>query len=82
MKALRGKFRAVVLMGAGASVLAFSAGANAQSQQSNDNKWPYKVTDEAPLLAVVGDVSCQPGEAEEGEAAKNKIDSPAREGGV
>jgi hypothetical protein len=57
-------------------MLAFSAAAKAQSPQSNDNKWPYKTSDEAPLLAVVGDVSCQPGEAEAGEAANETCVTP------
>jgi acid phosphatase type 7 len=76
VQTLQGKFRAAVLMGAGASMLAFSAAAKAQSPQSNDNKWPYKTSDEAPLLVAVGDVSCQPGEAEEGEAANETCTTP------
>jgi acid phosphatase type 7 len=54
-----------------ASVLVFAAaGANAQNfngwgnQSPNDNTWPYATTDHAPVLAVVGDVACQPGETE------------------
>jgi hypothetical protein len=34
MKTIRGRFRAAVLMGAAASVLAFAAGAKAQNQNS------------------------------------------------
>ncbi len=40
MKTIRGRFRAAVLMGAAASVLAFAAGAQAQNQNSNSNQWP------------------------------------------
>ena len=76
MKTIRGRFRAAVLMGAAASVLAFAAGAKAQNQNSNgdswlfgdpapkDNPWPYATTGRSPVLAVVGDISCQPGETE------------------
>ena len=30
----------------------------------NDNPWPYNTLQASPVLAVVGDVSCQPGETE------------------
>jgi acid phosphatase type 7 len=71
MKTIRGSLRAAVLMGAAAAMLAFAAGAKAQSQYSNDNpwqhdnnRWPYAKTGRSPVLAVVGDVACQPGETE------------------
>jgi hypothetical protein len=75
MKMIQGRFRAAVLAGAAVSVLAFAAGANAQSQNSSsyewpygsptpDNPWPYATTGHSPVLAVVGDVACQPGETE------------------
>ena len=74
MKTIEGRFRAAVLMGAAASVLAFAAGAKAQNRNSrqhgigtsnsNDNPWPYATTGRSPVLAVVGDIACQPGEAE------------------
>ncbi len=64
MKMFRGRFRAAVLMGAAALVLAFAAGAKAQNPRSNDNAWPYATTHRLPVLAVVGDVACQPGETE------------------
>jgi hypothetical protein len=36
-----------------------------------DNPWPYATTGRSPVLAVVGDVACQPGETEpSGEKAK------------
>jgi acid phosphatase type 7 len=74
MKTIGGRFRAALLVGAGASVLVFAAGAMAQSQNangngnanSNDNTWPYAKTHKSPVLAVVGDVACQPGEEENG----------------
>jgi hypothetical protein len=62
-------------MGAAASVLAFAAGAKAQNTNSNDNPppqdntWPYATTGRSPVLAVVGDVACQPGEEPSGEKA-------------
>jgi hypothetical protein len=60
MKTIEGRFRAAMLMGAAASVLAFAPGVKAQ----NDNPWPYDKPHRAPVLAVVGDIACQPGEAE------------------
>ena len=72
MKTMGRRFRAAVLMGAVASVLAFAAGAKAQNQNSNDdqwssdhsarndNVWPYATTGRSPVLAVVGDIACQP----------------------
>jgi len=35
----------------------------------NDNPWPYNKLERPPVLAVVGDVSCQPGEEPSGEKA-------------
>ncbi len=64
MKTIREKFRAAVLMGAAASVLAFAAGANAQNAwpYANQNTWLSAITGPSPVLAVVGDIACQPGE--------------------
>jgi Calcineurin-like phosphoesterase len=70
MKTIERKFQAGVLMGAAAAVLAFAGGAKAQNTNSNkspapqDNTWPYATTHRLPVLAVVGDVACQPGETE------------------
>jgi acid phosphatase type 7 len=70
MTTIHGRFRATVLM---ASLLVFAVGVQAQNQNlngdggrnSNDNPWPYGTTGHsAPVLAVVGDVACQPGETE------------------
>jgi hypothetical protein len=36
---------------------------------SNDNPWPYEKLQRSPVLAVVGDVACQPGEEPSGEKA-------------
>jgi acid phosphatase type 7 len=78
MKAIWGRLRTAALMGAIASVLAFAAGAHAQNQNSygnqnfngtpsaNDNTWPYAQAGRSPVLAVVGDIACQPGEVENG----------------
>jgi hypothetical protein len=69
-------FRAILFMGAAASVLAFAAVAMAQDQNSkgnnwdshsNNNTWPYAKTGRSPVLAVVGDVACQPGAEPGGE---------------
>ena len=88
MKTIGGRFRAAMLMGAAVSVLAFAAGAKAQNQNSNnnqwpygnptpDNTWPYAEIGRSPLLAVVGDVSCQPGETEPaGESAHENCGTP------
>lgn len=35
----------------------------------NDNPWPYNGVQNPPVLGVVGDVACQPGEEEAGEKA-------------
>ncbi|MGA8528697.1 MAG: metallophosphoesterase [Acidobacteriaceae bacterium] len=35
----------------------------------NDNPWPYNKVQSTPVLGVVGDVACQPGEEEAGEKA-------------
>jgi acid phosphatase type 7 len=85
MQTIRGRLRAAVLMGAASPVLVFATGANAQSLSSNDwqpgdpwgigsrslndNTWPYAPVGRSPLVAVVGDVACQPGEEEPGEKA-------------
>jgi hypothetical protein len=75
MKTIQGRFRAAILM---ASVLAFAVGVPAQNENSqnqnsddhgspnsNNNTWPYATSGHsAPVLAVVGDVACQPGATE------------------
>ena len=91
MKRIRGSFRAAVLMGAAASMLAFASGAKAQNQHSNDdhdqwsddnsaphdNPWPYN-KQRSPVLAVVGDIACQPGtEVLPGEAGNEVCTDPA-----
>jgi hypothetical protein len=72
MKTIGRRFRAAALIGAAALALAFAAGARAQNRDSDhegdrhskDNTWPYAKTGRSPVLAVVGDIACQPGEAE------------------
>src|SRR5580658_10233528 len=74
MKTIGGRFRAAALIGAAALALAFAAGTRAQNQNyngngdphSHDNSWPYAKTWRSPVLAVVGDIACQPGEVENG----------------
>jgi acid phosphatase type 7 len=72
MKTIHGRFQAAVLM---ASVLTLAVGVQAQNQNSDDhgrpnsniNTWPYGTPGRsAPVLAVVGDVACQPGQTEPG----------------
>jgi hypothetical protein len=80
MKSVRKRFRAAVLMGAVASVFVFAAGANAQDDKHDrhsNNTWPYATTGRSPVLAVVGDIACQPGETEPaGEANKELCINP------
>lgn len=40
----------------------------------NDNTWPYAQTGQYPVLATVGDISCQPGGPVEGERQKDVCD--------
>lgn len=96
MQTIQGSLRAVLL---GASVLGLAVLVPAQNQNSqnqdsngnpnsNVNTWPYGSTGhKAPVLAVVGDVACQPGETEPsgekagencaGDAAQNLLASQA-----
>ena len=84
MTTICGRFRAAMFMGAAASVLVFATGAMAQNQNpngspnSNNNAWPYATPHRsAPVLAVVGDVSCEPGETEPtGESAHENCLTP------
>jgi hypothetical protein len=65
-----------MLTAAAASVLVFATGWEPYPQ-SNDNTWPYATTGKSPVLAAVGDVACQPGEAEPtGEAAHENCLTP------
>ena len=90
MKTIAGRVRAAALIGASALALAFAAGAQAQNQNSQgqdfngnhwpygsptpDNTWPYARIGRSPVLAVVGDVACQPGEEPSGEKAGENCD--------
>ena len=85
MKTIGRRLRAAALIGAAVLALAFAAGTRAQNQDSNrngdphskDNTWPYASTGRAPVLAVVGDIACQPGEAEPaGEAGHELCTNP------
>jgi hypothetical protein len=75
------RFRAAALIGSAALVLAFSAETRAQDQSFNhdgdshskDNQWPYGKTKRSPVLAVVGDIACQPGETEPAGEANHEI---------
>src|SRR5579862_1887570 len=72
MKTIQRRFPAAVLI---ALVLAIVVGVQAQNpnsngngngngngnSNSNNNPWPYATTGRSPVLAVVGDVACQPG---------------------
>ncbi len=88
MKTIRGRFRAALLGAAAVSLLAFAAGVKAQDKDAdhdhgnspasaNDNTWPYATTGKSPVLAVVGDVACQPdADFETNEAAHETCDTP------
>jgi hypothetical protein len=83
MKSIRSGFRAALLIAAAASVLVFAVGARAQDQNDwddqhhNDNKWPYATTGRSPVLAVVGDIACEPdADFETGEAGHETCDTP------
>jgi len=77
MNSIRRSFRATVLMAAAASVLALAGEAKAQNPNTNDNRWPYATTHRSPVLAVVGDISCQPGETEpQGEKGNEACNDP------
>ena len=78
MKSIRGRFRAAMLMGAAASMLAFAVVAMADDQNSNDNQGSNdNSAHRSPVLAVVGDISCQPGTSEPaGEAGKEACFNP------
>ena len=41
---------------------------------SNDNAWPYASTSRAPVLAAVGDISCQASAPVEGDKQKDVCD--------
>jgi len=83
MKMIRGRFRVALLMAAAASVLAFTVGARAQDHNDkddphhNDNSWPHATTGKSPVLAVVGDIACQPGEEVADEAGNEVCSDPA-----
>jgi len=84
MKTVEGRVRAAVLVAA-VLVFAAGAKAQNQNSNNNpwsnlkgwspsnwvpnDNPWPYNELQGPPVLAVVGDVACQPGEEESGEKA-------------
>jgi len=84
MKMIHGRFRGTLLM-ASVLALAVGAKAQNQNSNNNqwsnskgwssgnwvpnDNPWPYNKLQGPPMLAVVGDVACQPGEEESGEKA-------------
>ena len=88
METIQIRIRAAVFIGAAASVMAFAAVASAQNQNSNSNQWPYSypapdhnwpyaTIGRSPVLAVVGDVACQPGETEPaGEKAGESCGTP------
>jgi hypothetical protein len=77
MTTIRGSFRAGAIMAAAVSVLALAGGAKAQNPNFNSNVWPYAQAHRSPVLAVVGDIACQPGETEPaGESAHEACNNP------
>ncbi len=75
MKTMSGRFRAALLLVAATSVVVFAVGVRAQDHRDkNDNTWPHAApTRKSPVLAVVGDIACQPGETEPTGEAANEI---------
>jgi hypothetical protein len=72
MTTIHGRIRTAAL---GASVLVFAVGMPAQgngNSNSNNNAWPYANTAKSPVLAVVGDIACQPGATEPAGEKKNE----------
>ena len=60
----------VGLIAAVAAIVALTAtvlAASGELWSHEDNVWPYAKTYRAPVLAAVGDISCQPGGPVEGE---------------
>ncbi len=77
MNTIRGSFRAAVLMASAVSVLALAGKAKAQNSDNNNIIWPHATTHQSPVLAVVGDISCQPGEEEPtGESKDEACNNP------
>jgi hypothetical protein len=86
MKTIGRRSGAAVLTAAAVSVLVFTAGSQAQNQNNgdgwgnspvHDNPWPYNNPQRSsPVLAVVGDISCQPGEEASGESLKETCTDP------
>lgn len=59
---------ALVVLAVAGTVIADTGGG------SNDNAWPYSSSGPSPVLAAVGDISCQPGSPEEGEKQTDTCD--------
>jgi hypothetical protein len=69
-----GRRRRTVIVGLGviaAAVSATSVVAASGFFGSGDNPWPYQAESRTPVLAAVGDISCQPGPPVEGEKASD-----------
>jgi Calcineurin-like phosphoesterase len=59
--------------------LTFGAlGASGDLWWHNDNPWPYAQSADAPILAAVGDISCQPTNPVEGEKQKDVCDKTGK----
>jgi len=81
MKMIQGRFRAALLVGAAASLLAFTARAKAQDRNDDswrhDDSWLFNRPQRSPVLVVVGDVACQPdADFDTGEAGNETCDTP------
>jgi hypothetical protein len=65
--------RRLVVAGAAAVAIAIATGSvvAAVGPFRSTNPWPYAGTSDAPVLAVVGDISCQPGDKLENEKASD-----------
>ena len=71
---LRRPSRPLAAVLAAGAVLLVGGAALAAAALSADNTWPYASNDRSPVLAAVGDVSCQPTGPVEGEKQKDVCD--------
>ena len=66
-----GRRRTLVIGTVAVALVAVAAGSVFAGGFISDNAWPYAGTSDSPVLAVVGDISCQPGPKLESEKASD-----------
>src|SRR5215471_13905534 len=70
----RSRRRVLIVTGALATVAVASGSVLAATGAlSNGNPWPYAGTSDSPIVAAVGDISCQPGPKLESEKASDTL---------